>query len=415
MDFRQAESYVNSLKVKYKKFDLKVPRELIKRMDFDPSGIPTITVAGTNGKGSTVSFASQILIEAGYRVGTYTSPHLIDIRERIKLSNKAISENDFAELVQEAKKASEGMKRKPSYFEVMTAVALKYFFDEKADAMVLEVGMGGRLDATNVVKADVSVITGIGMDHMQHLGNTIGKIAKEKAGIIHRNSTVVVSRNNAGISVVRSRTRKFNCKIIMPEFNVSKESFEGIDFNLLKPVKISNIKTTMPGNFQAENAGLAAAAVLALHKRGVVVSKGAIKKGIAKTFWPARVQVMRKRPFVIVDGAHNPHGAGALAKSLAGLKFGKLILVFGCLKDKDAKEMLEKYPYDRLIVTSPNSDRAYKNAELKKVFRGREIVLPVSAAIKKAMKIAGKDDLVLVTGSLYTAGEALKYYNYKTA
>src|SRR3989344_91061 len=143
MSFASAERYLNSLKVKYKKFDLKVPRELIKRMGFDPSGIPTITVAGTNGKGSTVSFASQVLIEAGYGVGTYTSPHLIDVRERIKLDNKAISKNDFARLVADVRVASKGMGKKPSYFEVMTAVALKYFYEIKADAMVLEVGMGG--------------------------------------------------------------------------------------------------------------------------------------------------------------------------------------------------------------------------------------------------------------------------------
>jgi dihydrofolate synthase/folylpolyglutamate synthase len=414
MDFKEAGNYINSLKVNYKEFDLKVPRELIKRMGFDPSGAPTITVAGTNGKGSTVSFASQILVEAGYNVGTYTSPHLIDIRERIKLNNKPISKNDFAELVREAKNAANGMKKKPSYFEVMTAVALKYFFEKKVDVMVLEVGMGGRLDATNVVKADVAVITGIGLDHTKFLGNTIAKIAKEKAGIIHRNSTVVVAKKNAGISDVRSRARKLRCEIIMPEFRIRNENFYGVAFDLIKPIKIPGLKTIMPGKFQAENASLATAAVLALQKCGIEIDRSAIKKGIRKTFWPARMQVMRKRPLVLVDGAHNPHGAKALSESLKKLEFRKLILVFGCLKDKNGNEMLEQYKYDEIIVTSPKSHRAYKIGELRKVFKGYEIILPVSAAIRKAMKIAGNNDLVLITGSLYTAGEALQHFRVRT-
>ena len=414
MSFASAERYLNSLKVKYKKFDLKVPRELIKRMGFDPSGIPTITVAGTNGKGSTVSFASQVLIEAGYGVGTYTSPHLIDVRERIKLDNKAISKNDFARLVADVRVASKGMGKKPSYFEVMTAVALKYFYEKKADAMVLEVGMGGRLDAANVVKADVAVITGIGLDHMRFLGNTISKIAWEKAGIINRKSTVVVMENNAGISVVKKRAGKFGCEMFMPEFKVSGESFDGIGFNLLKPIKISGIKTSMPGKFQAENAGLAIAAVLALRKRGIEISRSGIKKGIKKTFWPARMQLMQRKPIVMVDGAHNTHGAAALAESLKDLNYQKLVLVFGCLKDKNAFGMLKQYKAGRIIVTSPKSNRVYPKKELKRVFEDYEIALPVKAAIKKAVKMADKNDLVLVTGSLYTAGEALEYFKFRT-
>jgi len=414
MKFSQTEHYLNSLKIKYKKFSLKVPKELIRRMGFNPKNIPTITVAGTNGKGSTVSFASRILEEAGYKVGTYTSPHLVDVRERIKLNNRPIPGNDFAKVVEEAKEASKWMKKKPSYFEVMTAAALRYFHDRKVDVQVLEVGMGGRLDATNVVKADVAVITGIGLDHMQFLGNTIGKIANEKAGIIHSNSTVVVAKNNAGLKVVKKRARKLGCKVIMPESNVTKESFDGIEFNLIKPIKISNLKTSMPGKFQAENARLAVAAVLALRKRGIGVSRSDIKEGIKKTFWPARMQIMKRNPIVMVDGAHNPHGAKALAESLSRLKFRNLILVFGCLKEKNAHGMLDEYRYGKIIITSPECDRAYAEKELRRVFSNYEIVLPVKAAIGRAMKMADRNDLVLVTGSLYTAGEALNYFRFRT-
>src|SRR3989344_4131554 len=306
MDFRQAGRYVRALKAKYKEFNLEVPRELVKRMGINPGGIPTITVAGTNGKGSTVSFATQILIEAVYKVGTYTSPHLLNIRERMKLNNKAISGNDFGKVVGAVRDAAKGMRKKPSYFEVMTAASLKYFCEKKVDVMVLEVGMGGRLDATNIVKADVAVITGIGLDHMKFLGNTIGKIAAEKAGIIHENSTVVVSRNNAGISVIKKRAKRLGCKVVMPESQFRKQDFSGIEFDLVKPARILGMKTRMPGKFQAENAGLAIAATLALKKRGIKIGNDAVKKGIRKTLWPARMHVLRKNPFVMVDGTHNP-------------------------------------------------------------------------------------------------------------
>jgi len=199
----------------------------------------------------------------------------------------------------------------------------------------------------------------------------------------------------------------------MPEFKVLKENFNGVGFNLIKPIKISKLKTSMPGKFQAQNACLAIAAAMELGKKGIFVNEGSIRKGILKTFWPGRMQVVKKKPLVIIDGAHNPHGAEALSSALKAVKRKKTILVFGCLKDKDAFGMLQEYDYDALIVTSPKSGRAYSKAELKRTFAQGEIITPVSSAIRKAMKIAGRDDLVLITGSLYTAGEALKYFGFK--
>ena len=410
MNFVQAEKFVESLKVKNKDFDLATVKELCMALGLDLGKLNAVHIAGSNGKGSVTSFISSILIEDNYVVGTYTSPHLLSITERIKTNNREISREGFAAEASEIKKVLSKMKKKPSYFEFLTALAFKHFLEKNVDFLVIETGMGGRLDATNIIESKVQVITEIALEHEKSLGSSIEKIASEKAGIIKCNSMCVALESNPGFPVIRSVAELKETKIVSPEFKAIEVSSHGNLFDLLKPVHLTGIKTKMIGFHQVENASLALGAVHCLQLQGFHVSKKARKQGIAKMLWPGRIQVLRRQPLIIVDAAHNPNGAESLGKALKLFNYQKLILVFGALKDKNVEGMLGFFKPDELILTAPKNDRAFKVKELKEKFIGNKVVVPVKKAIKNAVKQAKKNDLVLVTGSLYTIAEALKSF-----
>ncbi|MBM3245746.1 MAG: bifunctional folylpolyglutamate synthase/dihydrofolate synthase [Candidatus Omnitrophica bacterium] len=383
-----------------------------------------IHIAGTKGKGSTCAFLTYILRQAGFKVGLYTSPHLSDFRERIRiLSHKSqvtshklsrefegmISQKEISDLVARLRPAIEDYNRNSKYerlsfFEVYTALAFVYFKEKKVDFAVLETGLGGRLDATNVVNPLVAVITPISYEHTQKLGNTLKEIAQEKAGIIKPQVPIVISapqEKEAG-KVIRQRCKDAGAKL-----------YE------IKQNKYPRFKIKLLGEHQQINANVAAQAARALGSCGIKISEKTIQKGLCQTVWPGRLEIVAREPLVVLDGAQNVASAVALKKAVQdNFKYKELILVLGISSDKDIKGVCRQLcPLaDKIILTRANNPRATKVDELEKIIKSQtrcqvpQIIMTENAreAMNKARGIAHKEDLVLVTGSLFVVGEARK-------
>ncbi|MFH1588367.1 MAG: cyanophycin synthetase [Candidatus Diapherotrites archaeon] len=315
--------------------------------------------------------------------------------ERIRVNGKDISKKEFAEKLSELIPVIKKSKLNPSYFEVLTILAAKVFQEQETEFIILETGLGGRLDATNAFNSQIQVITDISLEHTKHLGNTIAKIAFEKAGIIKK-GIAVVRKDNAGYKQIKNKIKKMNAKELNPE----KE---------LKKAEYGKIKTNLLGMHQIRNASLAITSVLALKKKYKISIK-AIQKGLMKVNWKGRMQIIERKPLTIIDGAHNPAGINNLFHSLTEFTYEKLIVVFGVLADKNWKEMSWEVSKNanELILVKPESHRALEPSELKNFLRRGKIINSFSEALKHAKKIAGKKDLVLICGSLYLIGKALK-------
>lgn len=352
---------------------------LLDKLNDPQNRFRSIHVAGTNGKGSTCAMIASILQEAGYKVGLYTSPHLFDYTERIKINGRNISQRDFTLGLKLVKKAS---AQPPTVFEALTAVAFWYFARQKVDYAVIEVGMGGRLDATNVITPLVSVITNIDLEHTAILGRTLAQIAVEKAAIIKPQVPVVTAEAKPeALQVLKYQAEKNGSVLIQ----VSSQG-EGLQSGLL-------------GEHQKSNAACALAAV---RIAGIEVPKQAVLAGLKKVKWPGRFQVVRRRPLTIVDGAHNPAGAVVLARTLEQLYPGKkFTFIFGTQQDKDSPEMLSTLRplAERLIITHSS----HQNAANKD-----------SVGIAEALKLSKKNDRV-ITGSLFLVADALKLLTARPA
>jgi len=361
-----------------------------------------IHVAGSKGKGSTCAMVASVLKEAGYRVGLYTSPHLVDTRERIRVSDEIIKEDEFVWLIERIRPAAEKLRDhselgKLSFFEILTAAAFLYFKEKEVDFAVLETGLGGRLDATNVAEPVVCGITSISMEHMDKLGNTLREIAKEKAGIIKsRCSVFAVKQQKKVIDVIREACREKHAKL----HEVSRElPYENLDMSLL-------------GRHQLENAGLAIAMVKFLDSK---VDEKTIRSGLKNVDWPGRMQVVQKEPYVILDGAQNVASIKAVLSSIKTIfRYNNLISVFGISGDKDIEGVARELnkASDTLILTRSKNERAAAPVHLKEYFSRPDarIISNVKDALIAGLEIAGKEDLVLVTGSLYVVGDAMKSY-----
>ncbi len=354
-------------------------RELLQALGNPHRNYPSIIVAGTNGKGSTSATLTSILNEAGHRTAHYTSPHLVDIRERWTVAGEMISPELLDECIEEIRIAD---AITPTYFEALTLIAFLAFAKAKVDLAVLEVGMGGRLDATNVVKPLLSIITPVAFDHMEFLGNTIRKIAAEKAGVIHRGAIVLTSSDDpAVLDVLRKRAEKFGNRFI----HVTDEH-----------------DTPLAGDFQKRNAGLAVRAA-----RELKIDENAIARGVAKTKWRGRLENVQVRGKTIwIDGGHNAHAARAIAPFIEANVPRPRTLVFGIMSDKDVDAVKATlYPlFDRIITTEPYPPRSMKAAELG----GIPIEEP-ERAFEAAL--AAPERSVVIAGSLYLAGAALAYFD----
>jgi len=406
MNYEESLEFLNSFQEIHHGFDLEKTRELVQLAGLEIDKLRVVHVAGTNGKGSASIFISSILMESGFKVGTYTSPHLLDVRERIRINGEKISEEKFSAILNEMKTIVGGMEKGPSYFELMTVSAMKYFIDDGVDFAVFEVGLGGRLDATNVLNSEICVFTDIAIDHTQMLGETVEKIAAEKAAIIKEGSVVVVGEGNHGLDLIRRRAKKLGCKIIVPKIETIESNERVQKFNLIAPEKIQDLKINLIGEFQQRNATVALGAALELG-----VGENAIRSGLRKAEWPGRLHVLKRKPFIVLDSAHNVAAVKEAMDSLKFFEFEKLILVTAILKDKDIEGMMKYFcKADGVIASKVELDRAADPEKIAEKCGKAKIVEPISKAFEEAEKIATEKDLILVSGSIYTVAEALKYY-----
>src|SRR5271163_711439 len=422
------------------KFDLAHMRVLLAALGHPENRFPAVLVAGTNGKGSTAATLASILRASGLKTGLYTSPHLVRINERIRVNGEEISDDDFAALQGEIDRIAEKLVEEaelpwhPSFFEMMTGIAFEYFAREKVDLAVLEVGMGGRLDATNVVEPRVSVITDISLDHQKFLGNTVGEIAREKVGIIRPGGAVVTlpqqpeANDVIGNTILDLGARGVNAVPYVPPVSPGSTQYlvpgsEQGGFVYRYPVAVLGeeilVETPLVGRHQLRNVALAIAAAVELNQQGVDgITAKSIERGIRETRWPGRFQVIPARagwPEMVLDVAHNPAGAWALRSALSERYEDRpLIFVFGAMRDKAISEMTEiLFPLaERVIATRPENPRAAPPEEIQRAAERTgvdvETVEDVNLAVERSRVLADAKAVVVITGSIYLVGEVMQ-------
>jgi dihydrofolate synthase/folylpolyglutamate synthase len=371
-------------------------RALLRALGRPERAYPSIIVAGTNGKGSTSATLASILNASGYRTAHYTSPHLVDIRERWTIAGAPIDDTTLTESIERLRVAATKTGIEPTYFEALTIVAFIAFAIAKCDVAVLEVGMGGRLDATNVVRPLAALITPIGFDHTEYLGNTIRKIAFEKAGVIHRGAIALTSDSNSEvIDVIRRRAAKFDTPLIV----VDREH-----------------DTPLRGAFQRRNAALAVRAAEELRPRLTNITTESIERGVAQTRWRGRLERFSiEGKDVWIDGGHNAHAARAIEDFIVSDITAPRTLVFGIMRDKDVRDVVGiLFPlFDAVIVTEPYPPRSLSVEELRELAPHAIAEREPSAAIERALR--GSSRSVLIAGSLYLAGAAIEQLEKRRA
>ncbi|MBR0462005.1 MAG: bifunctional folylpolyglutamate synthase/dihydrofolate synthase [Erysipelotrichaceae bacterium] len=387
---------------------------LLKALGDPQKGLKYIHVAGTNGKGSCCAMLTGILMDAGYKVGTFTSPHLIEYNERFCINNVPISDKDLSTIIGRIKKAVRKLNFEPTVFEILTAIGFTYFRKENADIVVLEVGLGGRYDATNIIDDSlVSVIMNIGLEHTEILGDTLGKIAYEKAGIIREGGHVVAYGNKKEvIDVFKNVCKEKKAHLKITDFSKIKIRKEGLKGQVFDYGTLKNIELSLLGKHQFYNAAVVIDTVKVLNKKGLKISTRNIRNGLKNAVWDARLSVLNEKPLFILDGAHNPQCAQALRRSLPKLLGKKkAVMLYGTLKDKDYESVIDMMaPYaEEFICLTPDSVRALQAKDLAKAVRKRKLKAAVANdvedGINKAIRKAGEDGVIIAFGSLYLAGD----------
>jgi dihydrofolate synthase/folylpolyglutamate synthase len=422
--YQQSLDYLYGLEKFGMIFGLTQVEKILNAMGSPHKEIQAIHIGGTNGKGSTAAMMSSILQKEGYRVGLYTSPHLIRFTERIKVNGKEIEEEEVAALAEWMRKEIEAAGITPpfTFFDFTTAMALYYFKQKLVDLAILEVGLGGRLDSTNVVDPLISIITNIAKDHEEYLGKSVFKIAREKAGIIKKGRPLITAVTQPQVLRLFSKVCQENGS---PYLRVGKEfrydRTEDGDFDYEGPNrKLWSIHLNLKGFHQVINATTALGAMEVLEDLGYRVSTDAMVDGLREVDWPGRLEMVSSSPRVILDGAHNPAGALVLKESLEKeFQYQHLILLIGIMKDKNIQSMLHLLAplADHIILTKPHTDRATTPALLKKALgqngKKAEIAEDLEEAIVRGLSLTQKEDLFCITGSLYTVGEARAYFHPK--
>ena len=412
----------------FEKFGIKLGLDRIKfickELGEPQKSYKTIHVGGTNGKGSVCRFLQSILTKSGYKTGVYTSPHLQRFSERFIIDDKEISDSDIVILVKKIKPIVDKMiieGSTPTFFEIISAMAFLYFKEKKVDFAVIEVGLGGRFDATNIVEPLLSVITNVTLEHQDILGNKIEDIAFEKAGIIKNKIPVITASKDCALDVIKKVAGEKEAPIYIIDIDSWKKIKGEVDlqeFFINGSLKEYNVKTSLLGEHQGENIALTIAAIEKLQMKGVYITDEAIVEGIEKAKNPGRMEIVSFDPLIILDGAHNIAGVTLLKKTLKNdFCYDKLILVLGILSDKNVKEMLEIIAPigDFIVTTKSKNKRAAEPTKLKEIIEKlnfkNQVVLKnkVHEAVKYAKSIAKIDDLICVTGSLFTVGEARDY------
>lgn len=420
-DYQQSLEYLYGLEKFGMIFGLEKVRAILEAIGNPHLEIQTIHIGGTNGKGSTAAMMASILQQEGYHVGLYTSPHLIRFTERIKVDGKEIDQEGVAELTDWIRERIEtsGVSPPFTFFDFTTAMALLYFKQKRVDLAILEVGLGGRLDSTNVVDPLLSIITNVSKDHEEVLGRTLLKIAYEKAGIIKKGRPLITAASQPQILRVFSKICKEKGS---PFYRMGKEfsyvPCEGGHFHYRGiHRKFWDLTVNLHGSHQIINAVTALGAMEVLDELGYVVSNEAMINGLNRVEWPGRLEMVCSSPRVFLDGAHNPAGALVLKESLQKeFEYNRLILIVGIMRDKNYKFILRTLApiADHLILTQPNIPRAASPELLQKALERNgekaEIVQGVEKAIDRGLSMASSEDLLCITGSLYTVGEARAYF-----
>ena len=424
MTYRNAIRYLNSF-YDYEKhpsskigfFNLDRIKTLTNLLRNPQNDYPAIHITGTKGKGSVASILSHILAESGFDVGLYTSPHIIGLRERLKINNLDIEKKELADLVSELKVRIKklGPSFRPSFFEIYTLLAFNYFKRKRVDFGIFEVGMGGRFDATNVIQPLVSGITSISYDHTEELGKQLTNIAREKAGIIKKGVDCISAPQPKGaLKVIKDKCKGLDSRLFVVGKDITYRSLsyskkrETFDIKGILD-KYEGLRLTLLGEHQLINCAVSIGIAEILILKGYDIPKSLLFKGIAKTKWPGRCELISEKPVVILDSAHNRASASAIEAVIRrNFNYNKLILILGIAYDKDIKGILNELSplADKIILTRADSLRAAKPEYIKKFLKNRDVI--VSPDIRQAYNIskdlAGVSDIILVTGSIYLVG-----------
>ena len=422
MEFEKSLQYLYALQSHGIKPGLSRTKALLSGLGSPHRAFRVFHVAGTNGKGSTAAMTASMLAKQGYRVGLYTSPHLIDFAERIQVNGAPISHDRVAALTETVRHAAEShLREPPTFFEATTAMAFAHFAEAAVEVGVIEVGLGGRFDATNVVAPLVSVITTIAMDHQQYLGGTLEAIAGEKAGIIKGRIPVVIGRIEAqSLSVIQAMAseREAPARLLGREFDTQGESSAQFSYHGLSQ-HYDNLACPLAGRHQLDNAACALAALEVAQEQGMTISEASVREGLRTVRWPGRLETVAGQPQILLDGAHNLQAADVLASYLtaqkaSGFHQGHLIFVVGMMRDKDRRGVLARLARipgaSHLILTKARHPRAAEPEELAQAAAGLEIPMDITsslpAAFARARALARREDTICVTGSLSVVGEA---------
>ena len=436
MDYQQAVDYIESY-TDYEKlpvphdpanYDLRRVDELLSLLGNPHLKARPVHITGTNGKGSVAAMIASVLSASGYITGLYTSPHLHSWRERIRVDGELISEAEFTAVVERLKPEVEVVNQKATYgqlttFELLTALAFAYFEAKAADFQVLEVGMGGKFDATSVITPEVSIITSVSLDHTEVLGNSLTKIASEKAAIIKPDGMVVTSpQPDEVIRVIEATCQSRRAKLVKVGSDVTWQSLAA-DLNgqrLQVKGRLGSYELFIPliGQHQLSNTATAVAALEVLVERGFNISRDSITDSLARVSWPGRLQILSRRPLLIVDGAHNPDAAKKLKQALKQyFDFDQAIVVIGSSCDKDMPGIVSELVslFDKVIVTRSQHPRAMApeliSAELARYRIETQVSDDVPSALAQALSLAGDRDLICVAGSLFIVAETIEQAN----
>ena len=414
MTATEAIEYIHSVCWKGSIPGLGRTQELLRRMGNPEKKLKFVHIAGTNGKGSTAAMTTSILRKAGYRTGLYTSPFIYRFHERMQVNGVEISDEDLAAVTEFVRPLADTMPESPTEFELVCCIAFEYFARQNCDIVVLEVGMGGAMDSTNVIDVpEVAVITNIGLDHTEYLGDTVEKIAETKAGIFKENGHAVVYRSTPSVEEVFERVcRERNVSLKKADFDglrLISRSLEGQSFDCGKRKALF---LPLLGDHQLHNAAVVLAIADTLIQEGWQITEENIRDGLASVRWPGRFDIMGREPLFIIDGGHNPQCIEALVKNIQDYLAGKrLIVLTGVLADKDYSDMYRPVmPYaEKFVCITPPSPRKLEAAELAVYLRqaGADAIAcgSIPEGVRTAISLAGKDGVVLCFGSLYSIGD----------
>lgn len=422
--YKEALNYIYSLTQSGIKLGLKNTAQILQQFGNPQLKKTTIHIGGTNGKGSTAAITESILRASGYKVGLYTSPHLLDFRERIQINRKMIEKQQTMDMIFKIKSVVERLKIPITFFEFGTVLAFLYFYEQNTDINVIEVGLGGRLDATNLCKAEISIITSISRDHTQYLGEDLEQITFEKASIIKESGTVFADIPEERLFQVANtiaRKRKADIYRLGVDFHVSTEigNKEKNLFNYRSGSRVlNNLTLPLNGSFQRRNAGLGLSACLALNEYGLNIKEEYLRQGLKMVSWEGRLETVFSNPTVVMDCAHNEASVRSMTMELReNFKFSRCFIVLGLMQDKkidDVINILSKLGDEFLLVSvnPPRGEAPEKLAEkLNAHNKPSQTFATVSAALKAVKQIANQDDLICITGSIFLIAAAKKIFN----